>query len=204
MEMKDLVFFIICSSLVLLDIFICIGLCTQEYISDYADRREQSVFSYIGWCFAFMALSGFLLVLVLMLISLFFGIDSYSMSYLGKFLKSELFLTILLIVFIGFCIWMYVVGKAYSFVDVFHYRNIRSKIRGLEKALEHSEKALKDVEKEIDKANRNGLSDKVLKELNDNKSSLAKSYENYLIKYKHLENIKVKLGAKIKENNIDL
>lgn len=204
MEMKDFIFFIICSSIILLDVFICFGLCATEYISDYSDRREQSIFSYIGWSFAFVALTGMCVMLVLLLLSLFFSIDSFSMSCLGKFLKSEVFATIFLTIFIGFCIWMYIEARIYSFVDVFHYRQIRNKIRGLERALEHSEKSLKDIEKEIDKATRNGLSDKVLKELNDNKSSLAKAYENYLIKYKHLESIKVKLVAKIKENNIDV
>lgn len=204
MEMKDLIFFIICSSLILLGIFVCIGCMVHEYITDYVDDREQSIFSYIGWGLAFIALVEVCVMLVVLLLSLFFSIDSYSLSYLGKFLKSEVFVTIVLTLVIGFVIFVYFVSKNYSFVDVMHYRSIRYKLKGVKKALEHSETSLKDIEKEIDKATKNGMPNKVIKELQDNRVSLAKDNENYLVKYRHLESIKVKLAAKIKENNIDI
>lgn len=206
MRLNDFIFFSITFALLLIALVVVVIIFIEEYCRDLEDRQEGCILGYLGWGVAFYLLVSFCLFLVLMLFALIMGIDSYSFSYLGKFLNSEIALLFELISVCAIGIGLCVCFKRHDILNIFRYDRVCEKCSSVEDALDKAKRDLKKIESQIkdlsdEKSADKRCSEKVLKELKSNRDSLKKINDEYLVKLSHLQHIKSTLSIKMLNNN---
>lgn len=195
MTVSNLVFFIISSILILATIFIPICVVFYEYCLDVKKDNVCKWHGYVGNGLLLTFLGVVISFLSIMILSLITGIDGYSLSFFGTYIKSNLFKFIL-----SLFLTLTFMSFYYSFIikdtlDFLKLKKIYINLKGLDSAKKKLNQSLEDINDDIN----NSKDNKIKEEYEKNKRYLLYELQNYELKISELQKLQMKIVVKLKE-----
>lgn len=195
MTVSNLVFFIISSILILATIFIPICVVFHDYCLAVKKDKVCKWYDYMGDGVLLTFLGAIISFLSIFVLGLITGIDGYSLSFFGTYIKSNLFKFIL-----SLFLTLTFMSFYYSFIikdtlDFLKLKKICINLKGLDSAKKKINQSLDDVNDVIN----NSKDNKIKEEYEKNKRYLLYELQNYELKMSELQKLQTKIIVKLKE-----
>ena len=192
MFVGDYVFFIIASISIITVFFVCCAYMMFTYAKEVVYYRNTKFIEYFFKGVGLGLLCNLATCFVLLFVALCCSLRLEAWNYLGKFLKHETFLIILLTFFTAICVLFYILNYKFKLLVLFKLRKLKMELSDCHNTIQELHKNISKMDKMWNEEDDNQTSE-FLTQFKTNKSNLEKQAEYYSTHYLKLDEIRIKL-----------